>query len=94
MGYNQTWGQALSKGLKSKPKALSKGLDPMSGYNQGIILNLILIRLKKMLPIFARLKLWFYITPMGSSSNFRAPNPNFFEILCFRLISVKSWIMP
>ena len=25
---NQTWGQALSKGLKSKPKALSEGLKP------------------------------------------------------------------
>ena len=24
----QTWGQALSKGLKSKPKALSEGLKP------------------------------------------------------------------
>ena len=24
----QTWGQAISKGLKSKPKALSEGLKP------------------------------------------------------------------
>ena len=26
--WEQTWGQALSKGLKSKPKALSEGLKP------------------------------------------------------------------
>ena len=29
---NQTWGQALSKGLKSKPKALSEGLKPKPFY--------------------------------------------------------------
>ena len=35
-GTYQTWGQALSKGLKSKPKALSEGLKPKPFLKKGL----------------------------------------------------------